>query len=200
MSKLKDNIDSISAGTENIAKDYQKLLMIKITERLSLFIGILFSVFIISTLLLIVLLICSVALSGFLNKILSSEFWGYLMVAGLYILFIVALIIRMVRTDTPLFSNLFVKLMVVVLDIDVNQSKNMQGLKQEKENVNEKLDLSKEKIKSDFQLLKYSLLDSLLKEFLGLFTRKNKTTKKDSAAPKSKKKTKKKEVQGGKLK
>jgi len=88
---------------------------------------------------------------------------------------------------------LFVKLMVIVLDIDVNQSKNMQGLKQEKANVNEKLDLSKEKIKSDFQLLKYSLLDSLLKEFLGLFTRKNKTTKKGSAPAKTKKKTRKKD-------
>jgi hypothetical protein len=193
MSKLKDNIDNISAGTENIAKDYQKLLMIKITERLSLFIGILFSVFIVSTLLLIVLLICSVALSAFLNKILSSEFWGYLMVAALYILIIVFLIIRMVRTETPLLSNLFVKLMVVVLDIEVNQSKNMQGLKQEKENVNEKLDLSKEKIKSDFQLLKYSLLDSLLKDFLGLFARKNKTSKKKPAPAKAKKKPRKKD-------
>jgi len=56
MSKLKNNIDSISNDTENIAKDYLNLLIIRITERLSLFIGIFFSVFIISTLLLIIFL------------------------------------------------------------------------------------------------------------------------------------------------
>ena len=177
MSKLKNNIDSISNDTENIVKDYQKLMIIRITERLSLFIGILFTVFILLTLLLVVDVILSFGLALHLNTLLSSEFWGFMIVAGLYLLVIVFLILRMMRTETPLLSNLFVKLMVFVLDIDVKQSKNVEGLKQEKENINEKLDLNKEKLKSDFQLLKYSLLDGLMKELLGLFARKKKTTK-----------------------
>ena len=177
MSKLKNNIDSISNDTENIVKDYQKLMIIRITERLSLFIGILFTVFILLTLLLVVDVILSFGLALHLNTLLSSEFWGFMIVAGLYLLVIVFLILRMMRTETPLLSNLFVKLMVFVLDIDVKQSKNVEGLKQEKENINEKLDLNKEKLKSDFQLLKYSLLDGLMKELLGLFTRKKKTAK-----------------------
>jgi len=67
MSKLKNNIDNLTADTENIAKDYLNLLVVRITERLSLFIGILFSVFLISTLLLIAVLIGSIAFAGFLN-------------------------------------------------------------------------------------------------------------------------------------
>ena len=56
MSKLKNNIDSLTSDTENIARDYLHLLTVRITERLALFIGILFSVFIVATLLLIVIL------------------------------------------------------------------------------------------------------------------------------------------------
>jgi len=193
MSKLKNNIDSLTTDTENIAKDYLKLLTIRITERLSLFIGILFSVFIISTLLLIVVLIGSIALAGFLNKVLDSFFWGHLIVAGVYLLVIALLVINMVRSETPLLSNLFVKLMVFILDIDDTETASVKGLNVEKKRIREKLDLNKEKMKTDFQLLRYSLLDGLMKELLGLITRKKKpsrratksSSKSTSAAPKT---------------
>ena len=205
MSKLKNNIDSLTTDTENIAKDYLNLLVIRITERLSLFIGILFSVFIISTLLLIVVLISSIALAGFLNKILNSFFWGHLIVAGAYLLVIALLVIKMVRSETPLLSNLFVKLMIFILDIEDPQTGSVKGLKVERKRIKEKLDLNKEKLKTDFQLLRYSLLDSLMKELLGLFTRKKKTargasktttktsSKTSSESSKPKRRTKKKE-------
>jgi len=209
MSKLKNNIDSISSDTENIARDYLKLLTIRITERLALFIGILFSVFVISTLLLIVVLIGSVALAGVLNKILSSQFWGHLIIAGAYLMVIVFLVLRMVRSETPLLSNLFVKLMVFILDIDDTENPSVKGLKVEQKRVREKLDLNREKLKTDFQLLRYSLLDGLMKELLGLFTRKRKSagstsksrsktaskTSPDAASekPKPKRRTRKKE-------
>lgn len=201
MSKLKNNIDSLTTDTESIAKDYLKLLTIRITERLSLFIGILFSVFVISTLLLIVVLIGSIALAGFLNKILDSYFWGHLIVAGVYLLVITLLVIKMVRSETPLLSNLFVKLMVFILDIDDTETDSVKGLNVEKKRIKEKIDLNKEKMKSDFQLLRYSLLDGLMKELLGLVTRKKKPstrasksrTKSDTQSPAPKKRTRKKE-------
>lgn len=205
MSKLKNNIDSLTTDTENIAKDYLNLLVIRITERLSLFIGILFSVFIISTLLLIVVLISSIALAGFLNKILDSFFWGHLIVAGAYLLVITLLVIKMVRSETPLLSNLFVKLMIFILDIEDPQTGSVKGLKVERKRINEKLDLNKEKLKTDFQLLRYSLLDGLMKELFGLFSRKKKTargasktttktsSKTSSESSKPKRRTKKKE-------
>ena len=189
MSKLKNNIDSLTHDTENIAKDYLRLLIIRITERLSLFIGILFSVFIIATLLLIVVLIASIALAGFLNNLLNSYFWGHLIVAGIYLIAVVILVIRMVRTETPLLSDIFVKLMIFILDIEDPQTASVKGLKVEKKRIKEKLDLNKEKMKSDFQLLKYSLLDGLLKELLGLFSRKRKSARgssKSSSKTKSK--------------
>jgi len=186
MSKLKNNIDSLTTDTENIAKDYLNLLIVRITERLSLFIGILFSVFIISTLLLIVVLIGSIAFAGFLNKILDSYFWGHLIVAGAYLLVIALLVIRMVRSETPLLSNLFVKLMIFILDIEDPQTGSVKGLKVERKRIKEKLDLNKEKMKTDFQLLRYSLLDGLMKELFGLISRKKKTTR---GAPKTTTKT-----------
>jgi len=202
MSKLKNNIDSLTSDTENIAKDYLNLLVIRITERLSLFIGILFSVFVICTLLLIVVLIFSISLAGFLNEILHGKFWGDLIVAGSYLLVIVFLVIKMIRSETPLLSNLFVKLMIFILDIEDPQTSSVKGLKVEKKRVKEKLDLNKDKLKTDFQLLRYSLLDTLMKEMLGLFTRKKKTSgrakktssKSDPSTPKPKKRTRKKTI------
>ena len=201
MSKLKNNIDSLTSDTENIAKDYLNLLVIRITERLSLFIGILFSVFVICTLLLIVVLIFSISLAGFLNEILHGKFWGDLIVAGSYLLVIVFLVIKMIRSETPLLSNLFVKLMIFILDIEDPQTGSVKGLKVEKKRVKEKLNLNKDKLKTDFQLLRYSLLDTLMKEMLGLFTRKKKpsgraqktSSKSDPSIPKPKKRTRKKE-------
>ena len=188
MSKLKNNLKSISSNTETIIKDYIKLLMIKQTEKLALFLGILSSIFIISTLLLIVLLICSLALAGYINKLMETEDWGFWIVAGFYIIIITVLIVKVLRSKTPLLTNLFVKLIVFVLDVDFKQTKTLKGLKLEKESVNEKLDSGKEKIKTDVQLLRYSFMEGLLKEFLDLFIRKKKTTKAESDPPASAKK------------
>jgi len=185
MSKLKNNLEGISKDTETVIKDYIKLLMIKQTEKLALFFGILASVFIISTLLLIVIIICSLALAGYINKLMESEYWGFWIVAGFYFIIIAFLILKTLKSKTPLLTNLFVKLIVFVLNIDVKQTKTLKGLKLEKEMVNEKLDSGKEKIKTDVQLLRYSFMEGLLKEFLGLFSRNKKTTKAESDPPAS---------------
>ena len=180
MSKLKNNLDSISNDTETIAKDYLKLLMIKLTEKLALFLGIISSVFIISTLLLLVVLLCSMALAAYINSLMDTESAGYWMVAGFYLIVITILIIKVLRSKTPLLSNLFVKLIVFVLEVDLKQAKTIKGIKLEKENINEKLDADKGKIKTDFQLLRYSFMDGFLKEVLGMFKKKKRKTKAES--------------------
>jgi len=185
MSKLKNNLDSISDDTKTLIKDYIKLLLIKQTEKLALFFGILASIIIISTLLLIVVLICSLALAGYINKLMETEDWGFWIVAGFYFIIIALLIIKVLKSKTPLLTNLFVKLIVFVLDIDVKQTRTLKGLNLEKESVNEKLDSGKEKIKTDVQLLRYSFMEGILKEFLGLFIRKKKTTRSESDPPTS---------------
>lgn len=178
MSKLKNKVEHISGDTETLIKDYLKLLMIRQTEKLALFLGILISIFVIFTLMLIVVLISSFAFAGFLNDVLNSEYWGYWIVGLVYVAAIAILVFTMLRTKTPLLTNLFIKLISFVLEVDLKRPGTIEGLKKEKEDVNEKIDGSKEKIKADFELLRYSLLDGLLKEFMGLFARKKKSTEK----------------------
>ena len=85
MATLKNNIDSISDNTENIARDYWKLFSIKQSEKLALLLGGLVSVFIVITLILILVVFGSFALAGALNKMLVSEFWGFVIVGGVYV-------------------------------------------------------------------------------------------------------------------
>ena len=175
MSKLKNNIDNLSSDTENILKDYLKLLKIFQIEKLAVFFGILASVFFLAILLLIVVVIGSVALSGYLNDLLDSEYLGFWIIAGLYIILIVILVTLMLRSKNPLFTSLFVKLFSFVMDVDIRQQGNLKGLAAEKETIREKLQSDKEKLKTDIQLLRYTFLESLFKEFLGLFVGKRKS-------------------------
>lgn len=170
MATLKSNINKISNDTEDLAKNYLKLFSVKQSEKLALFLGILTSVFVLATLLLILVVFTSFALAGTLNKLLVSDFWGFVIVGGLYLLVIILLIVKIFRTHTPLFSNLFVKLIVVVMNIDSDQAKSVEGLKREGDHIKEKIETDKTKIEADFQLLKYSIIGSVIKEIMGLFT------------------------------
>lgn len=170
MATLKSNINKISNDTEDLAKNYLKLFSVKQSEKLALFLGILTSVFVLATLLLILVVFTSFGLAGTLNKLLVSDFWGFVIVGGLYLLVIILLIVKIFRTHTPLFSNLFVKLIVVVMNIDSDQAKSVEGLKREGKHIKEKIETDKTKIEADFQVLKYTIIGSVIKEIMGLFT------------------------------
>ncbi len=174
MASLKNNIKNISDDTESLAKDYLKLFSVRQSERLAIFLGILMSIFVIATLVLILLIFSSFVLAGTLNKLLASEFWGFVIVAGLYLLAIILLIVKIFRTSTPLFSNLFVKLIVLVMDIDTDHANNIKGLKKEQAHIKAKIETDKTKIEADFQVLQYNIMGSIFKEILGLFTSKKK--------------------------
>jgi hypothetical protein len=157
--------------------------MVRQTEKLALFFGVLSTVFLLSTLLLIVILIASVAFAGFLNEALNSSYWGFWIVCGAYVLVISFLIIAMVRAKKPLFANLFVKFIIFILDVDLKQDESLKGLKLERDNIKEKLETDREKMKTDFQLLRYTFLEGLFKEFLGLFAKKKKKHSKAKQHP-----------------
>lgn len=181
MASLKNNIDLISEDTESLVKDYLKLFSIRQAKKLALLLGILFSVFILSLLLLIVIVFCSFALASFLNDLLGHDYWGLLIVASSYILLIVFFILKMLRTQTPLFANQFVKLVAFVFNMEISNDKSIKGLKLESESVKQKIETDKVKIKSNFQMLRYGIMESLLMEFFGLFTSKKKKVKQDTA-------------------
>ena len=169
MASLKNNINNISDDTESLVRDYLKLFSIKQTEKLSLYLGILATVFILSLLLLIIIVFWSFALAGYLNDILANDYWGFWIVSGFYILVIALVIFKMIKTKRPPLSNLFVKLIVSVMSLDINQSKNLKGLKIEREMLNHKIETGKVKIKANAQSLRYVIMESLFREFFGLF-------------------------------
>lgn len=174
MASLKNNLNELSEDTESLVRDYLKLFSIRQSKKLALMLGILSSAFIISLLLLIVILFCSFALAAYLNELLGADYWGFWIVAGFYVLLITILIVFMVRTKKPMLTNLFIKFILFVFNLDINQPANLKGLNNETENIRLKIESEKGKIKTNIQLLRYVIMESLFRELFGLFTSKKK--------------------------
>ena len=174
MASLKDNIDHIAEDTRAIIMNHLKLFSIKQTEKLSRFFGLLTTIFVISIILLIVIIFFSFALAGILNDLLNSIFWGYLIISGIYILVILIILLNMKRTKKPLLSNAIARSLAAVFEIDTTHPLDLDGLALEKERIQEKINSDKDKISTSFELLRYSLMEYLFKEFFGLFMSKKK--------------------------
>ena len=174
MATLKSNLQKVSGDTESLAKDYLKLFSVRQSEKIAIFLGVMMSIFVIATLVLILVIIASFFLAGALNKMLASEFWGFVIVGSLYLLAIILLIVKIFRTNTPLFTNLFVRFIVLVLELDMDNVNNIKGLKKEKELIKDKIKTDKTIIEADLQILRYNLMGSFFKEIMGLFTSKKK--------------------------
>ena len=174
MASLKKNLNNISDDTKILAEDYLKLFSRKFSEKLALMLGIIASVFLLFTLILTLGIFFSFALSGLLNKVLPGQYLGFWIVSACYVLIIGIYIVRIFKTKTPLFSNLFVKLLVQVMNIDLEQSKNIKGLKKDQEQVRHRIEADKTKIEADWQILKHAFLGNILKELLSVFVPKKK--------------------------
>ena len=164
MASLKDNIDNIAEDTRQVILDHLKLFSIRQTEKLSRFFGLLSTIFIITGIMLIVIIFFSFALAGILNHLLDSFFWGYLIVSGIYILLILGIAIVIKRSNKPLLSDAIARSLAVVFEIDSSHAKDLDGLASEKELVKEKINSNKEKINLNFELLRYSFMEYLIKE------------------------------------
>lgn len=175
MASLKNNIQNLSGDTETLVRDYLKLFSVRQSEKLAIFLGILMSIFVIATLILILVIFCSFILAGALNDILASNFWGFVIVGSLYLGAIIYLIIKIFRTSTPLFTNIFVKLIILVMDIDTVQAQNVKELRKEQEYIRGKIDMDKSQIEADYHILRSNIMGTIMKELLGIFTSKKKT-------------------------
>ena len=185
MTTLKEQINDIGKDTESLVKEYIRLFSIRQSEKLALILGILSSVFVLATLLLIVVVFSSFALAAYLNKILPGDFWGFWIVGGAYVLLIILLIIRIFKSKTPLFGNFFARMISTVLDLDTEDANNLKGLRHAGELANQKIDANKIKIKGDLQLLRFTIFEAFFKEFIALF----KSGKKEKGKADSKDKT-----------
>lgn len=187
MTSIKENIHHVAEDTRSVVRDHLKLFSIRQTEKLSRFFGLLSTIFIIGLILLIVIIFFSFALAGILNHLLNSFFWGYLIVSGIYVLAIFGIILNIKRTKKPLLSNAIAKSLAVVFEIESVHVKDLDGLALEKELVKEKISSNREKINLNVELLRYSFMEHLLKEFFGLFSSKKDKNEeeKTSSSPES---------------
>jgi hypothetical protein len=133
-----------------------------------------------------VVIFFSFALAGILNHLLASFFWGYLIVSGIYVLAILGIILSMKKSKKPLLSNAIARSLAAVFEIESVHPKDLDGLALEKELAKEKINAQREKINLNFELLRYSFLEYLFKEFFGLFsTKKDKSEGGTTSGPES---------------
>ena len=168
METLKNNIKNLSKESEDLIRDYINLFTIKQSEKLALLLGILSSVFMLCVLILLVILFTSIALATYLNELLLSGYLGYLIVSGVFILIILIFIFKIIRTQTPLLTNHFIKFIISIFNINISHSKNLKGLKHEIERVEHEIEKNEIRIKADVQIIRYVFLETLVKEFFDL--------------------------------
>lgn len=173
MENLKHNIEDITKDGEHLVNNYLRLFGIRQSERLATFLGVIASVFIISTLLLIITIFGSFVLADFLNTAFESKYIGFLIIAILYLLAVGILLLKMQKTGRPLFTNLFIKFVLPLLNIEITQKPTTEGLSVEQNIVKERIENEKKILNVHTQLLKYVVFEDFLKVIGTLFTKGN---------------------------
>jgi hypothetical protein len=176
MENLKNNIKDISTDGQNLALNYLSLFGIRQSKRLATFLGVLASVCIISTLLMIVVVFGSFVLADFLNTLFESKYMGFLIISLLYLLTIAILLLKIKLSGKPLLTNMFVKFVLPLLNIKISQEPTIKGLNAERDILKEKIENDKNFISVHTQLLKYAVFEDFLSVFSSLFSSK-KTSK-----------------------
>jgi hypothetical protein len=183
MASLKSGIDKLSGDSKSLVENYLKLFSIKQSEKLALLLGILFSFFMLSLLLLIVILFSSFALASWLNSILSGAYTGFLIMGGLYVLLTILLLLRIILSKTPFMANFFSRLIAGILGVKHDGTNDLKGLRHSSEMLQQKIDSGQDLIKVDLQLLRYSIFENFLKEILLWFGGRKQENKSKEAKP-----------------
>lgn len=185
MEKLKENLNDLSNETQDLAKDYLKYISLTASKKMALLIGIVVTTFILSLLFLLVITLVSFALAGMLNALLDSQFAGFAIVIGIYFL-ITALIARHIyKTRAPLFSNMFVKILAFIFEIDSDRPITLEDIDAEKKLVKQKIATDKTLLMTNIKLLKYTVLETIISEFLGFFASRSKNKEESEEENKS---------------
>lgn len=170
MKNLKNNISDISKNGESLIQNYLKLFGMRQSERLATFLGGISSVFLISILLLIIIVFGSIVLADFLNSLFESKYIGFLTISILYLITVGVLLLKMKSTGKPLFTNLFMKFVLPLLNIEINQEPTIKGVQIERIQIEEKIENDKEFISVHTQLIKYAIFEDLFGVLTGFFT------------------------------
>jgi uncharacterized membrane protein (DUF485 family) len=185
MGKLKQNLNDLSDESQDLAKDYLKYISLTASKKLALLIGVLVTTFLLSLIFLLVITLVSFALAGMLNTILDSQFAGFGIVIGIYFLAIGLIIRHIYKTRAPLFSNMFVKILAFIFEIDSDRPITLEDIDAEKKLVKQKIATDKTLLMTNIKLLKYTVLETIISEFLGFFASRSKNKEESEEENKS---------------
>ncbi len=183
MEKLKQNLNDISEESQDLAKEYLKYISLTASKKMALLIGIVVTTFILSLLFLIVITLVSFALAGMLNTLLNSQYAGFGIVISLYFLAVALIARHIYKTKAPLFSNMFVKILAFIFEIDSDRPITLEDIEAEKKLTLDKIDTDKTLLKANFKLLKYSVLETIISEVVGFFASRRKENEEHAPEP-----------------
>ena len=177
MEKLKQNLNNLSNESQDLAKDYLKYISLTASKKLALLIGVVVTTFLLSLIFLLVITLVSFALAGMLNALLNSQFAGFAIVIGVYFLAVGLIIRHIYKTRAPLFSNMFVKILAFIFEIDSERPITLEDIDAEKKLVLQKIETGKGLLMTNMKLLKYIAIETIITEVLGFFASKSKKKK-----------------------
>lgn len=113
---LEDLLEKIKAYFE--AK--KKIIGYKLIDKVSLFLGLMISVFLLILCLMFGIFFVGLALAGFINQHSETEYIGHVVVSLLYLIAIVIMFQKMNAKGMPLFVNTFIRILVIIFDDEEN--------------------------------------------------------------------------------
>ena len=96
----------------------KELLKLRFLDRFSMFLASVTTMGFLMLSGLFVLFFIGIGLAIVINNYMESNYWGYFIVAGVWLVVIVALFINVLRTGIPLFTNRFIQILSVVFDVE----------------------------------------------------------------------------------
>ena len=171
MEELKNSLKEISDESLDLGKSYLKYASLTASKKMALLAGILLTALFFSLIFLLVIILLSLMLAGMLNELFGNQFAGFLIMTGFYLLLIGGLIYYIVKSKTPLFSSLFVRIFAFVFEIESDGPITLDHIDAEKKKTLEHIETDKKLIATHFKLLKYVLFETIIREFFAVFKR-----------------------------
>ncbi len=185
MEELKNSIKNISDESVALGKEYVKYASLTVAKKMALLAGILLSALFFSLVFLLIIILLSLMLAGMLNELFHNEFAGYLIMTGFYLLLVGALIYHIIRSKTPLFTSLFVRIFAFVFELNTDGPITLEHIDAEKKRTLEKIDVDKKLIETNLKLLKYVLIETVITEFFQAFKKQGEKSQTESVEPDS---------------
>ena len=181
MENLKNNLIEISEESKDLGKEYLKYFSLSVSKKLALLAGILFTALFFSLTFLLIVMLLSFTLAGLINELLNNEYAGFLIMTGVYLSLVGILIYKIVKSKTPLFTSLFVRIFAFVFEIESDSPITLEHISEEKRKTKKTIEADKKLILTNLKLLKYVIVETIISEIFKI-TQRNKGKEKENNA------------------